>query len=72
VLSDEHASALRKVAVVDQDNRLWLFVIFGLNTAMRHGEILRVCYDQIDFDARSISVPEEGGRARAADHVRAG
>ncbi|WP_267395235.1 MULTISPECIES: integrase [unclassified Sphingomonas] len=58
VLSDEHAAALMKAAVADQDGYLWLFVAFGLNTAMRHSEILRVRYDQIDYDARRIFIPE--------------
>lgn len=58
VLSDEHAAALMQAAVADQDSHLWLFVAFGLNTAMRHSEILRVRYDQVDFDARRIFIPQ--------------
>lgn len=58
VLSDEHAAALMQAAVADQDGYLWLFVAFGLNTAMRHSEILRVRYDQIDYDARRIFIAE--------------
>ena len=57
VLSDDHANRLMKAAIADQDQRLWLFVAFGLNTAMRHSEILRVRYDQIDFDTRRIFIP---------------
>lgn len=56
VLSDDHVTRLMKAAIADQDKRLWLFVAFGLNTAMRHSEILRVRYDQIDFDSRRIFV----------------
>lgn len=58
VLSEEHAAALMKAAIADQDGQLWLFVAFGLNTAMRHSEILRVRFDRIDFDARRIFIPE--------------
>lgn len=58
VLSDDHAAALMKAAIADQDGRLWLFVAFGLNTAMRHAEILRVRYDQIDYASRRIFIPE--------------
>ena len=58
VLSESDASRLMKAAVGDQDPRLWLFVAFGLNTAMRHGEILRVRYENIDLNARRIFIPE--------------
>jgi len=58
VLSDDQATALMKAAMQDQDGRLWLFVLFGLGAAMRHREILRVRYDQIDFDTRRIFIPE--------------
>lgn len=58
VLSDENAAKLMKAAVADQDGLLWLFVAFGLNTAMRHSEILRVRFDQIDFDSRRIFIPQ--------------
>jgi integrase len=29
----------------------WLSVAFGLNTAMRHSEILAARFDKIDFDS---------------------
>lgn len=57
VLEDDHAAALMQAAIADQDGRLWLFVAFGLNTAMRHSEILRVRYDQVDFVNRRIFIP---------------
>jgi integrase len=46
--------ALTKAAIQDQDGRLWLFVAFGLGAAMRHSEIMRVRYDDIDFATRRI------------------
>lgn len=58
VLSEQHANDLMRAAVADQDGHVWLFVAFGLNTAMRHSEILRVRYDQIDFDARRIFITQ--------------
>jgi integrase len=57
-LTDQQASDLMKGAIADQDVRTWLFVAFGLNAAMRHREILRVRYDQIDFENRRIFIPE--------------
>jgi len=58
VLTDMQCAALMKAAHEDQDERCWLFVAFGLGTAMRHREILKVRYDQIDFDNRRIFVPD--------------
>ena len=58
VLTEEQSAALMKAAMQDQDGRLWLFVMFGLGAAMRHREILKVRYDQIDFANRRIFIPE--------------
>lgn len=58
ILSDDQAGALMKAAMQDQDGRLWLFVAFGLNAAMRHREILGVRYDQINFDTRRVFIPD--------------
>lgn len=58
VLSEPQAAALMKAAMQDQDGRLWLFVMFGLGAAMRHREILRVRYEQIDFASRRIFIPQ--------------
>lgn len=58
VLSDTESAALLKAATADQEPRLWLFVAFGLNTAMRHSEILRVRYDQIDFATRRVFIAQ--------------
>ncbi|WP_241656621.1 tyrosine-type recombinase/integrase [Sphingomonas oligophenolica] len=58
VLTDKQSTALMRGAEGDQDGRLWLFVAFGLNAAMRHREILAVRYDQIDFASRRIFIPE--------------
>jgi integrase len=57
-LSDTQATDLMKAAMQDQDGRLWLFVLFGLGAAMRHREILRVRYEEIDFANRRIFIPE--------------
>jgi len=50
ILSAEQRERLLAAAVKDQDPRAWLFVMFGMNCAMRHGEIVRRRYDEIDFD----------------------
>lgn len=64
VLSDADAASLRNAAIGDQDGLLHLFVEFGLGAAMRHGEILRVRYDQINFDARRIYLARAKAGAR--------
>lgn len=58
ILSPEQRSALMRGAIGDQDGTTWLFVAFGLNTAMRHAEILRVRWDEIDFEINRIFIPQ--------------
>jgi len=50
ILTSDQQSRLLKGAIADQDGRAWLFVMFGLNCAMRHSEIVARRYDEIDFD----------------------
>jgi integrase len=57
-LSDEQCSALLKAAVSSSNTYVWLFVMFGLNTAMRHSEILAARFDQLDLDGRRLFVPD--------------
>ena len=57
-LTDDECDALITAAIGDQDTYCWLFVMFGLNTAMRHAEILGVRFDQIDFDKRRILISD--------------
>ncbi len=61
VLSEAEMDALMKGACGDQDPDTWLFVAFGLNTAMRHREILRARFDEIDWSRGRLHI----GRAKA-------
>lgn len=61
VLSRADQQRLMTAAIADQDTAAWLFVAFGLHTGMRHAEILRVRWDEIDFEQRRIYI----GRAKA-------
>ncbi|MEO6151857.1 MAG: site-specific integrase [Croceibacterium sp.] len=61
VLSPADQQRLMTAAVGDQDPAAWLFVAFGLHTGMRHAEILRVRWDEIDLEQRRIFI----GRAKA-------
>ena len=57
-LDEEQAEALLKGGISDEDPDCWLFILFGLNTAMRHDEILRARFDQIDFDKLRLYIPD--------------
>lgn len=57
-LSDDQADALLTAATADEDPYCWLFVAFGLNTAMRHAEILRARFDQLDLDHNRLLIPQ--------------
>ena len=50
VLNDQQRQDLLDGAIADQDDRAWLFVLFGLTSAMRHSEIVERRYDEIDFN----------------------
>jgi len=57
-LSEDQCAALMHAAVQSSDSFCWLFVAFGLNTGMRHAEILAARFDQIDFDRMRLFVPD--------------
>jgi integrase len=62
-LTDKQAESLLEAAVADDDPHCWLFVVFGLNTAMRHREILSTRFDELDLANNRIFVPRaKGGR----------
>jgi integrase len=64
VLSPIEASALMAAAKADQDGDVFTFVATGLNSAMRHSEILRTRFDNISFEGRYIEVPKAKAGAR--------
>lgn len=57
-LSNDECDELLEAAMHDRDTYCWLFVMFGLNTAMRHSEILGARFDQIDFEKLRLMIPE--------------
>lgn len=57
-LSREQCYALIEAAKADEDPDLWLFVVIGLQTSMRHGEIRRLRFDQFDEDRRRFYIPQ--------------
>lgn len=54
ILSADQRKRLLEAAIADQDPRAWLFVMFGLNAAMRHSEIVARRYDECDLDHNRI------------------
>jgi integrase len=61
VLSEADRKALMAAAKADQDPLTWLFAVIATSTGMRHGEILRIRWEEIDFEQRRIYI----GRAKA-------
>ena len=57
--TDQHK--LLTAAIGDQDPYTWLFVVIAMGTGMRHSEIVRVRWDEIDFANRRIYI----GKAKA-------
>lgn len=48
--------ALMKAAIGDQDPFTWLFAAIAMGTGMRHSEILRIRWQDIDFESRRIHI----------------
>lgn len=65
-LTDAQCDALMRAAVKSADPYCWLFVAFGLNTAMRHAEILAARFDQLDIDNLRLFIPD----AKAGQRVQ--
>jgi len=57
-LTDDECDRLMTAAIASATPDLWLFVAFGLNTAMRQGEILAARWDQLDLRRRRLYVPK--------------
>ncbi len=57
VLSDVDCAALIDAAKHDADDRMLLFVCFGLFAAMRHSEIVATRYEQVDHATRRLFIP---------------
>lgn len=66
VLSEQECDALLKAAQQDSHPYLWLFIEFGLGTAMRSAEIVSARFDRIDWDNCRLYLP----RAKAGDRTQ--
>jgi integrase len=56
-LTDAQCDALMRAAMASADPDCWLFVAFGLNTAMRHGEIMSARWDHLNLANRRLFIP---------------
>jgi integrase len=56
-LTDAECDALLAAAIAGPNPDLWLFIAFGLNTAMRHSEIMGTRWDQLDLANRRLYIP---------------
>ncbi|KPF89027.1 integrase [Novosphingobium sp. AAP83] len=61
VLTDDDKRALMQAALADQDPLTWMFTAIAMGTGMRHSEILRVRWEDIDHVNRRIYI----GKAKA-------
>jgi integrase len=57
-LTGEQCDALMRASIKSADPYCWLFVAFGLNTAMRHAEILSTRWDKLDVDHLRLFIPD--------------
>jgi integrase len=56
-LNDGQCDALIAAAIASANPDVWLFVAFGLNTAMRHSEILATRWDELDLARHRLFIP---------------
>jgi len=65
ILKDDELSRLLKVCSVSKNRYLKYLILISIETAMRVGELLAMCYDQINFEKRTLLIPEtKTGRPR--------
>ncbi len=64
VLSDDECGRLLRATTEDQDHLTWLFVMFGLNTSMRHMEIVRARFEDVNVERRRLFIPDAKAGAR--------
>jgi integrase len=65
-LSKEEKQALLQAAIADYDPDTFLFTLIGLMVGLRHSEIMRVRFSDIDFDNYRLNVPVGKTGARVA------
>ncbi len=64
VLDAEEKTALLESALDDSNSLIWLFIMIGLHTSLRHAEILSTRFEHFDDRRRRLRVRVKGGRWR--------
>lgn len=64
VMSPIQVEALIEAAKSDQDPYTYLFVVIGTSTGMRHREILRLRYDEVNYDTKRFFIPDAKAGSR--------
>ncbi len=64
VLSVAEEGALLDAALVDSNSYIWLFIKIGLDTSLRHSEILAARFDRLDPQGKRLRVQVKGGKWR--------
>jgi len=57
-LDEAQCDALMRAALAGGHPDLWLFVAFGLNTAMRHDEIMNARWEYLNLATRRLFIPQ--------------
>ncbi len=65
ILTPAQSDTLVREAVADDDPDIGLFVLFGLNTAMRHSEIVQRRFDEVDWANCRIWIDKAKSGARS-------
>lgn len=63
-LTDAEFDRLLQAAIAGADPDLWLFIEIAAGTAMRHAEILRARWDQLDIENRRLYIAQAKAGAR--------
>jgi len=64
VMSPSEVRALIEASKQDPDPYTYLFVLIGTNTGMRHREILRLRFDETDFETKRFFISDAKAGAR--------
>lgn len=64
VLSAEEKESLLVAAMNDSNTRIWLFIMMGLHTSLRHREMLSSRFENLDVSRRRLRVKVKGGEWR--------
>lgn len=64
VLVAEEKNALLSAALEDSNSRIWLFIMLGMHTSLRHSEILSARFEHFDPVRRRLRIQVKGGRWR--------